>query len=150
MHYIRFLKPAQISTEKGGRVTVSTLISVTTDLGDSFFAEDLTLYASILSNEKIIIEKSFLWTETSRSLSISLPLDRPRTVTLRIGGTTGNRPDELRSKALSAWSAPFGGAQGNNKAARLVQRRLRLGGEQTLQIWEETGESIACHIWSVF
>lgn len=50
---------------------------------------------------------------------------------------------------LSAWSAPFKipEAGAGTSAGALVERRLQMSKERTLRVWEETGESIARHIW---
>ena len=56
---------------------------------------------------------------------------------------------------MSAWSAPFGAPRAGGGlrtdevviAEGFVERRLHLGLGRGLAVWEETGESIARHIW---
>lgn len=50
---------------------------------------------------------------------------------------------------LSAWSAPFKIPEAGavTSAGALVERRLQMSNDCILSVWEETGESIARHIW---
>lgn len=60
---------------------------------------------------------------------------------------SGSR-DEIVPLIVSAWSAPFGGTK---EVEKIVERRIRGGdgdGEE-VRVWEETGNSIALHVWFV-
>lgn len=164
-HYIRFLKPPGLARKHASRCSVSALITITTDLGDSFLAEDVELTATLFSlssqsssssNQKQIARQNIRWSASLRQLPISfeaIALDSDNSVVqLAVGpanqtGAHAAAADKLTACVLSACSAPFGGPHGP-QADKLVLRRLETHRARLeLRIWEETGNSIARHIW---
>lgn len=166
VHYIRLLKPPKHNPNPR-TPTITTLLTITTDLGDSFLATDASLTAILLScnveNGDILIQKPLSWIAGSRELSVSLPIPRDVHLQLQSGeiegvklvisksGSESGTRDGLVPRIISAWSAPFGGARGSD-AEKIVQRRIRgrkgeEGGE--VRVWEEMGNSIALHVWLV-
>ena len=159
--YIRFLKTPRLQKQKG-TVSVSALICITTDLGDAFLAEDVQLLAtlSVDQTEKILYKEPLKWTAGKRELLISLgpfPEHLARqTVVLSVSAIEPRRSEMRWSDAIlggvgvplviSGWSAPFGGSQ-SLVAEKLVERRIGPTNRLDLRIWEETGNSIARHIW---
>lgn len=159
--YVRFLKAPRLQKQKGGTVSVVALVSITTDLGDAFLAQDVDLLATLQSEhseEEPLYQEVVKWTAGKRELPITLGpfperLCRQKIV-LGLNSTDSRRPKPRSQDPLfkngavplvmSGWSAPFGGPQ-CLAAEKLVERRL--GGETDLRIWEETGNSIARHIW---
>ncbi|EFE34928.1 uncharacterized protein ARB_05884 [Trichophyton benhamiae CBS 112371] len=168
-HYVRFLKPPRIETG-----SIKTLVTLTTDLGDSFLAEEVELRASVLrvdsdsdsrKNDRrsvqCIKQKNFTWPAASRQLLIAidgLQLDlRRHAVQLHVGpADRGHQPgpddDFAVSSAIptliSAWSPPFGGSE--SQADKLALRWLRTRCPAEVRIWEETGNNLARHIWYDF
>lgn len=169
-HYVRFLKPPRIETG-----SIKTLVTLTTDLGDSFLAEEVELRASVLrvdsENDSLkngrrsvqcIKQKNFAWTAASRQVLIAidgLQLDlRRHAVQLHVGPADreGHQPgpddDFAVSSAIptviSAWSPPFGGSE-SPQADKLALRWLRTRCPAEVRIWEETGNNLARHIWYV-
>lgn len=159
--YIRFLKTPRFQKQKGA-VSVSALICITTDLGDAFLAEDAHLLAtlSVDQTERILYKEPLKWTAGKRELPISLgpfPEHLARqTVVLGVSAIEPRRPetrwnDDILGATsaplvVSGWSAPFGGSQ-SLVAEKLVERRFGPTDRLDLRIWEETGNSIARHIW---
>lgn len=158
--YIRFLKTPRLQKQKGGLLSVSALVCITTDLGDAFLAQDVHLLA-ILQTEhsrKVLYQEPLKWTAGKRELCILLgPFSEQfsrQTVVLGLNAVDPRRPgprlfDPLFEAGnvplvISGWSAPFGGPQ-FIVADKLVERRF--GDRLDLRIWEETGNSIARHIW---
>lgn len=158
--YVRFLKAPRLQKQKSGPLSVAALVSVTTDLGDAFLAQDVDLLATLQSehSQQPLYQEPVKWTARKRELSILLgpfpeQLSR-QTIVLGLHSTDPRRPkprslDPLFETGavplvISGWSAPFGGPQ-HLAAEKLVERRL--GGKMDLRIWEETGNSIARHIW---
>ncbi|KAF3480853.1 uncharacterized protein GIQ15_06200 [Arthroderma uncinatum] len=161
-HYVRFLKPPTIE-KAGAGSRIKTLVTVTTDLGDSFLAEQVQLTASVLVNSyndsdvQCIQQKSFCWPAGAREVTVTIDgirLNlRQHAVQLRVGpaavhlrpdndfATTSNIP-----AVISAWSPPFGGS-GPPQAEKLVLRRLETRCPTEVRIWEETGNNLARHIW---
>ncbi|EFR05332.1 hypothetical protein MGYG_08343 [Nannizzia gypsea CBS 118893] len=166
-HYVRFLKPPRIEAS-----SIKTLVTLTTDLGDSFLAEEVELTASVLRVDdddgslnngrhgmRCIKQKNFTWTAGSRQVLIAidgLKLDlRRHGLQLHIGlADHGHQPgpddDFAVSSAIpmviSAWSPPFGGS-GSPQADKLALRWFRTRCPAEVRIWEETGNNLARHIW---
>jgi hypothetical protein len=160
VYYIRFLKAPRIQSDKAGLASVSALISITTDLGDAFLADDVNLRATLLSvdTNSVLQQNSFFWQAGKRQLLVSVgPLrlsSRNPIVILGIGvdaASNGTQADRLLNPStvpvvISGWSTPFGGPQAL-LAEKLIERRFHLQGQPGFRIWEETGNNIARHIW---
>ncbi|RJE22962.1 hypothetical protein PHISCL_04689 [Aspergillus sclerotialis] len=162
VYYIRFLKPPRIHREKARSLSISSLITVMTDLGDSFLAEDSDLVVSLIieGSNKVLCQRTLNWKAGKRELPISLgPLPEQLSQYSFILCVSTASPyhgklqlaDYLLGNSgiplvISGWSPPFGGPQ-LSVAEKLVERRFGLEEGVTLRIWEETGNSIARHIW---
>lgn len=156
MRYIRFLKTPRIEGHD-----ISALITITSDLGDSFCDEDLQLAASLRSADdegELYLRRSLKWKAGSRSLPIAFntkgsDIDWPVRVhvALRNAGITDQFEKHHHGGdlpiAISAWSDVLDATEGVNEATRTVERRFMPLNNRTLKVWEETGESIARHIW---
>ena len=152
VYYVRFLKTPRIQQQKGV-VSITALICITTDLGDSFLAEDVDLVVIVREKGgKIALEKHTKWNAYNRELPITLsPLPAKlagKTLELEIDTPEHQRSTPLETGpvplVMGAISAPFGPQSA--PAAKLVQRIIVAPGVQ-LPVWEETGNSIARHIW---
>lgn len=85
---------------------------------------------------------------------VSLKTTLASTAFLVVSGLKGATPpaDDISQptghelEVISAYSPYFPLVHGG-EAERFVQRRLSIGGGKILRIWEETGESIARHVW---
>lgn len=169
VYYIRFLKTPRAQIVKGF-VSVSALISITTDLGDAFLAEDVELQVQLIDasdpkteskskSTAIVIESTNTWEAGKRELKIStnlIKIDKKISKVVlavgpKIGGSTldTDLSDVKRVPlVISGWSAPFAVAQ-NSEAEKVIERRFVLQNDTRLRIWEETGNNIARHIWLV-
>lgn len=157
MYYIRFFKQPRILPKSQQEGTISALVTITSDLGESFLPQDSSIVAKAwgIDGTTIIAREELLWTRGCRSLKIDIDFDvrtfGARPVVLQVSGSDSMGPDKLLEKhsdiISSVWSAPF--CITNNKAipADCVERRLDIGGESYVGIWEESRESIARHIW---
>lgn len=167
VYYIRFLKTPRTQTVKPGLISISALISITTDLGDAFLAEDVELQFQLIDGgddpktktAAILVENTCKWEAGKRELSISTGLlklgSKTSNVVLAVGPKLGSTLDTDLSDVkglplvISGWSAPFNVAQ-NSPAEKVIERRFVLQNDSRLSIWEETGNNIARHIWLVF
>jgi hypothetical protein len=158
MRYIRFLKTPRIVEEKNStRAHIHCLITITSDLGDSFLPYDLNLSAELLSTsprEEVIVWRTVQWKAGMRNLPISLPISQSRPIRVRVGVDAKAHKDDLEKLnsedargVVSAWSAPLDPMRSINQAERFVERRFAIGKGECLAVWEETGESIARHLW---
>ncbi|KAI1951040.1 hypothetical protein LOZ57_001590 [Ophidiomyces ophidiicola] len=154
-HYIQLLKSPQILKHNGSSFLINTLITITTDLGDSFLAEDAKIVATVECSRSITpLQQTVTWKAGSRQLKVLFGPIRQSTDKLRMRfspyGISSAESDSLQGphlpKIISAWSPWFHTAYGK-PVEKLVLRRFTpiIGPE--LCIWEETGNSIARHIW---
>ncbi|EKG14787.1 Nicotinamide N-methyltransferase putative [Macrophomina phaseolina MS6] len=152
MRYIRFLK-----VPKTDGNTLGVLVTVTSDLGDDFLLADVALTATLRSpdhNGDIYLRKSLKWSAGMRALPITFDLrncDLDWPVVVHVGPKT-DRLDRQNYNAdlpalISAWSSILDPTAGVMEAEKKVERRFIPLSNRTLSIWEETGDSIARHIW---
>jgi predicted nicotinamide N-methyase len=159
MHYIRFLKPPRLLL--GSRPLLGAKITVTTDLGETFLWEDVELVVELEFENGAVLGKGteYLWKgrDGMRSLEVSIPLGkgsqpikmlvRPKEQKYALDTfediLNRNASEEggivaVRSTTISttAPSATVGMAE-----------RVFTSGNKSIHISEETGESIARHIW---
>lgn len=162
MHYIRFLRAPKVSIQKPW-ATVSTIITITTDLGDDFLATELPIYAFLVQDgdgsleKSVVIKMNDTWKPGSRVLRLTLPKlptsALNTSVQLLISTTSEytrtaqlqHATIDLVPSVLHAWSTPFDLT--HNDTADGVERRLTISESLTLRIREEMGESIARHVW---
>jgi hypothetical protein len=172
MHYIRFLKSPKIVGIGRERALVAK-ITVTTDLGESFLAADVEIAVDFVGGDgenSLGPGREYVWKgrEGMRSLEVSLPMQKVRKVpTVRMVvaakgeqysdscvGVLGIDAETLkvenqagivtvRSMEIDVQS---GQPTGTGMAERVFSSSLRNDGTE-IHIWEETGESIARHIW---
>ncbi|KAF2109120.1 putative methyltransferase-domain-containing protein [Lophiotrema nucula] len=173
MRYIRFLKTPRLVYDKQdpealAKAKVKCLVTITSDLGDSFFPHEIVLWAGLcpceLNSTPAILKKS-KWTSGARyGLDIEIPVgtsqtargQRPLQWPLRVYVGPGKAPvpqlyDDITSGRhcgiLGAWSGPLDPENGRKEAGKLVERQVAIGEGRSLRIMEETGESIARHLW---
>ncbi|EAW10257.1 protein N-lysine methyltransferase family protein [Aspergillus clavatus NRRL 1] len=162
VYYVRFLKTPRFQNQKAGAVAVSALICITTDLGDAFLAQDVDLQVTLSAegSERTLYQETLQWKAGKRELPVNLgPFAAKlahQSIVLGVTAVDSRRPglpcpDHMLDGSkvplvMSGWSAPFGGSQ-SSVAEKLVERRFGPKNQLDLRIWEETGNSIARHIW---
>lgn len=161
MRYVRFLKTPRVVSEKGtSKKQISCLVTIASDLGDSFLPYDIQLSAELLlvaPQEEVLVWQTLRWNAGMRCLPITFPWTKSRatsTLRVRLGVEPKVTYDEYSSFSddgirgvTSAWSADFEAQESSHEAEKLVERRFRLASGSTVAILEETGESIARHLW---
>ena len=156
VHYIRYLRTPQIGEASKKSFEITADVAVTTDLGDSFLSADITLLVRVVDATKsgeILDATEISWKSGMRAAKINLQCNAKHTnrlvylhVTTRdtIASVTACNVPTI----VDVWSTRFI-SKPKSKAEALVERRLQLQGKSWARIWEETGDSIARHIWSV-
>ncbi|KAF3101659.1 hypothetical protein TWF102_004899 [Orbilia oligospora] len=162
MHFIRFLKvPTTTSKPSSNIITVSTLITISTDLSEAFYNGNATLRATLRADtqsRQLLASKTVTWTPGLRNIPIQFTFAASKDTAsdgIVCISATENRADDMRilfagpseSRILSAWSTPFNILQNGSKAEAFVERKLQLSAGKMVRIWEETREDIARHIW---
>ncbi|KAF7879082.1 hypothetical protein EAF04_000282 [Stromatinia cepivora] len=172
MHYIRIFKqprllPVSSSTSSSSPRVLSAKITITTDLGESFLMSDVKLRADIeVGGVSVGAGKEYIWKGTNgmRSLEVQIPVRIPRegdgrtTIVVQPVGVmygvdsfedvlghsdgTGGGIAKVRSRGIDLKT---GATISDGMAERLFSTGY--GMREEIRIWEETGESIARHIW---
>ncbi|KAF2221537.1 putative methyltransferase-domain-containing protein [Elsinoe ampelina] len=164
MHYIRFLKTPKV-TVAAGKVTLTANITITTDLGETFYEDDLDLATTLRSPDRhgdIFLRRTIKWTAGSRSLPLSFDLTRSEIewpARLHVGLKNGqadladdfelfsSRPNHETAAIVTVWSESLDATKGIFEAPRQVERKFSPLSGRSLTIWEDTGDSIARHLW---
>lgn len=154
MQYIRFLKAPRFSGN-----TISALITITSDLGESFMHRDSVVIGTVRYKDgggAAIARKEFTWKAGMRSLKVEIPVRagaaRGEPVVLQVSTSDSATVDPLLGSGInimSVWSSPFVLKAGEVGERELVERRLNIGRKMHLSVWEETKNSIALHIWYI-
>ncbi|CAF9928577.1 MAG: hypothetical protein ALECFALPRED_004088 [Alectoria fallacina] len=150
--YIRFLKTPKFY-QKGH---VRALITITTDLGDDFYPTDLTLYAIIVATEseenRMSKWQTVKWESGMRNLWVDIvnlgagpPVDLQLVVNSKQSREGVSVLLEDIPEILGVWSDTFDWDK--YQASNVVERRYRTDSGHERAVLEETGESIARHIW---
>jgi len=154
VHYIRYLKLPK-AVRQQANIAIKALITITTDLGDSFFEGSITLTASIRGEDldSVYLERKYKWEAPRRALNIELLLKHGGIrwpARLHVGVDDSEVHDYVGSEQIPAMISIWGAIpnpSGPLDKIDLVQRRFRLLDNSVLVIWEESVESIARHIW---
>ena len=154
VHYIRLLKTPQVFQKAGRSLSINAVVTISTDLGDTFFPADVALIVYLADAnhpQEAFFEKPCYWRGGSRSLNITVVATFPPALhSLRLHVTSEQSLSSLSlctvPKILDVYSAAFSVDEGT-RAPAIEERRLMLSERTYVQIWEETGNSIARHIW---
>ena len=156
IHHIRFLKLPRVEVKGPSSVIIKALITVTTDLGDSFFPSRIALSAGLWFDGHLLAENSrFAWEHGMRSLWIEFILTKTKQLRwplqMHVSHAPGGQALNLLSveplpQIIDVSSPPFP-SQGDGEASKRVLRMFQLAPRQILRIHEDTGDSIARHIW---
>ena len=168
MHYIRFLKSPKVVGEGDEKALVAK-ITIATDLGESFLAADVAVHVCVVGSAGDGIlgpGKEYVWRgrEGMRSLEVNLPIKRVRKVDVVrmcvcatgeactdtfesvLGLDHQGRKMENRGGVVTARSLEIDVRSGQTTGTGMVERVFR-NERAEIHIWEETGESIARHVW---
>ncbi|KAK4561101.1 hypothetical protein LTR86_005056 [Recurvomyces mirabilis] len=159
MHYIRFLKPPKAEV-KPGTILLKSIITITTDLGETFYPTDLDLIATLRSIQdegEIYLYRTIPWPAHARSLPITFDLSRQQVVTwpacVHVAvqnptntGTT-HPPSGFLPEIVDIWSGVLNPPQGLLDSGRRVERRFLSLAARRVSLLEDAGDSIARHLW---
>jgi len=170
MHYIRFLKSPRI-VGMGNEKALVAKITVTTDLGESFLAADLGICVDVVEEDGESVlgpGREYVWKgrEGMRSLEVSVSMrkvrkvERVRMVVAAKGEAyvgsfesvlgIGERKGGILGGVVTVRSMEIDGYTGYPIGTGLSERVFSSSIRNDLteiHIWEETGESIARHVW---
>ena len=165
-HYltVRFLKTPKI-TAKDGKVVLSATVTITTDLGETYYPENVALAATLRSSDShgdVYLRRSFEWTDGMRALPMTIDITRteiewPARFHVGLKSRLGYTTDHLENfddhgdipSIISAWSDNINATKGNFESSRQVERQFMPLSQRPLHIYEDSGDSIARHLWYV-
>jgi hypothetical protein len=153
VHYIRFLRTPQTTAGKK-TVDIAAVVAVTTDLGDAFYSQDVDLFVDVVESNRphgVLHSQTISWQASSRAVKFTVNCPgKYATRTAQLHVTTRETAAALSAlevpKILDVWSEPFALSDGQ-RTEPVVERQLVLPNKSRVCMWEETGDSIARHIW---
>ena len=155
MHYIRFLRTPQVAVAKK-TTDISAVVAIATDLGDSLYPGDVDLIVEVVEANQprgVLQTTTLKWQAVSRALKFTIQCSGKyvsRSVALHV--TTKATTSALHvldvPKILDVWSLDFP-LSDKQRTEPAVERQLWLKNRTRLRVQEETGDSIARHIWCV-
>ena len=156
MRYVRFLKIPKLQGD-----SITATITITSDLGETFLNEEVQVVAMLRAADPrgdIYLRTALKWKPSMRTLSVSFSLaEREIGWPARVYVAPKDAPDpdcfdkqhgvSGLPNIISAWSDILDPSEGITIATRTVERRFKPLSSHVLSMWEETGESIARHLW---
>ncbi|EPE31635.1 S-adenosyl-L-methionine-dependent methyltransferase [Glarea lozoyensis ATCC 20868] len=170
MHYIRFLKPPRLTSNalRAGPSSLTAKITITTDLGESFLWSNIIVIAETVADDGQTVigrAKELEWKgeDGMRALEAVLQIParhkddirmliRPKDQNLAVDSCfavlEGKNEGGVVAVRSMSMSQKGNATSSNTSQPPLAERVFNTGKEgKDLHIWEETGESIARHIW---
>ena len=156
IHHIRFLKLPRVEATDASSLAIKALITITTDLGDSFLPFHVAISAGLWSDGQLLTNVSrHVWQSGMRSLWIRFQLPNTKQlrwpIQMQISHAAGGRALNLLSveqipQIIDVGSPPIQ-LQVEKEASKRVVRTLHLASGPMVRIHEDTDDSIARHIW---
>ena len=156
VHYVRLLKRLQaVCSGKTGISTVKTVITIVTDLGDDFYHGDVTICVFLKDSfDYGPLVGEWKWASGMRDLKIEFSCSRTSEAPVQIrlsiviSGAPGKHDfSQHKIPMVLGVSSGYFDVFLPVPIDRRVQRRFSLGEDLDMDIWEDTGDSIAGHIW---
>lgn len=156
VHYIRLLRTPQVAEVSKKGIAVTAVAAVTTDLGDAFLAAQTALVARLVdatNTGEILFATDLQWNVHSRAVKLNLVcpdklVGRLVVVHVTTRETIASLNKEEAPSIMDIWSETFT-LKSKQRTEPLVERRIPLAGKSKLRMLEETGDSIARHVWYV-
>jgi hypothetical protein len=133
---------------------LKAVITLTSDLGESFYPENADLVATIRETAhdgEVYLRRKLQWPAGARAMPISLDIshiDIEWPACLHIGVKTAvvKGPGFLPA-IVDAWSGELDPTKGQSDSGWRVERRFVPLSERPITIIEDAGDSIARHLW---
>ncbi|KAK4616623.1 UPF0665 family protein [Fulvia fulva] len=154
MHYIRFLKTPKVHVEKSP-VLLKAVVTLTTDLGETFLPTDLHLVVTLRDAEEdgeTYLRKKIQWQAGARAANIALDVSRqdidwPACVHVEAKEARKTKPHSFLPPIVDVWSGTLDPTKGHFESGHRVERRFTSLAERSLSLLEDAGDSIARHLW---
>nr|POE63556.1 upf0665 family protein c23c4.06c [Quercus suber] len=152
---VRFLKTPKVVVDRATKSDwLKAVITVTTDLGETFYPYNLDLVATVRNpnvDGDIFLRRKLQWPAGSRSLPVELNLSRqdmdwPACLHIAIRNTDGKSSGFL-PPIVDIWSGAMDPTKQHFESGLRVERRFTSLAERTVSLLEDAGDSIARHLW---
>lgn len=149
---VRFLKTPKVHVDRG-TILLKTVVTVTTDLGETFYSDKIDLVATLRSTDTggdIYLRKTAKWCAGDRSLAITFDLARqdiewPACVHVGVKGDASS--EGFLIPIVDIWSGALNPTKGQFESGWRVERRFTSYSGRSLSLLEDAGDSIARHLW---
>ncbi len=147
-----------------GSASLKALITITTDLGESLFPEYVKLRVCILTlGPKYLghsgLQQEINWNAGDREIPIDISIPREMIdMRMKIFVLAANetyrffespRGESIMPVIVPVMSGPIDCREGKLSSGNRVQRYVEVTNGKRIHVWEDTGESIARHVWCV-
>ena len=137
-----------------GSIQLKAVITVTTDLGETFYPDDVDLVATLRENAQdgeVYLRRKLHWRAGARSLPVSFSISRndlewPACVHIAMK-TPPVRSTGFLAPIVDVWSGDLNPTKGEFEAGHRVERRFTSLNERAVSLIEDSGDSIARHLW---
>lgn len=137
-----------------GTVSFRAVLTITTDLGETFYPEATELVATIRSSDPdgdIYLRRRLPWKPGLRNIPLLFNIsyqDVDWPAVMHVSVNAKPKSPGFLPPIVDVWSAPLNPTRGHLKSGTLVTRRFTsISSERDLVLFEETGDSIARHLW---
>ena len=135
-------------------VSLQAVVTVTTDLGETFYPADLELVVTVRDQDAkgdIYIRRRVQWRGAARSLPIAIDLTRqdvdwPACVHVAVK-SKDHTANGFLPPIVDVWSGSMNPTKGHFESGWRVERRFTAQSERTVSLLEDAGDSIARHLW---
>jgi hypothetical protein len=135
-------------------IQLKATITVTTDLGETFYPNDADLVATIresAADGEVYIRRKLKWPANARSLPVIFDLSRtdiewPACLHIGVKTSVCKGPGFL-PPIVDAWSGELNPNKGQLDSGWRVERRFIPLNERPVALIEDAGDSIARHLW---
>lgn len=140
-----------------GAVLLKATLTVTTDLGETFYPKNLELVASLRDVDQdgdIYIRRKVQWNAGGRAVSVTLDLSHqdvewPACIHIAVRNTSSSKNTGygFLPPVAEIWSGVLNPTKGQMESGIRVERRFTSLSERTVSLLEDAGDSIARHVW---
>jgi len=135
-------------------IQLKAVITVTTDLGETFYPDDVDLVATLRENAQdgdVYLRRKLHWQAGARSLPVTFSISRndlewPACVHIAMKTPPAQHTGFLPS-IVDVWSGNLNPTKGEFEAGHRVERRFTSLNERAISLIEDSGDSIARHLW---
>lgn len=152
---VRFLKTPKVHVDNS-TVLLKAVVTVTTDLGETFHPSALELVATVRESQndgQIYLRRRIQWPgKGARSVPITFDLSHqdvewPACMHVAVKQPSGARPSGFLPPVVDVWSGTVNPTKGQFSSGWRVERRFTSLAERQVSLLEDAGDSIARHLW---